>query len=304
MSTHFPPPASVLVTGASGNLGRKIVVALSRTEWCRRIVGLDLRADRGSFPADGLERLTLVAGDLREPLGSWREALGGIDAVVHFAALHPDVDATWAQASASFDMTVNLGLAARQHGVKRFVFASSNHVMGGYKDPPRAAAIGPGRLTTTLEPAPGTRWNDGTRLQDSTAYATAKLMGERFVSALAAQSDGQLSGVGVRIGWAQPGDNQARTISHAGSVIGGFPAADTEAAKRDLRWFRNMWLANADLEGVFLAAIRADPGSWPTPGIVVNAVSDNRGMDWDLEAARRWLAYAPRHDLYAEFDRG
>ncbi len=300
MSTSFSPSAAVLVTGACGNLGRKIVEALARTEWCHRIVGVDLRADRAAFPGAALERLTLVEGDLTDPLGSWRDALAGIDAVVHFAALNPNVDATWAEAATSFDMTANLGLAALQHGVKRFVFASSNHVMGGYKDAPLAAAMGAGRLTTAIDPAPGTRWNDGTEIQDSTAYATAKLMGERFVTALAAQPGGRLTGVSVRIGWAQPGANQAKTISHAGSTLGGFPKAETDDAKRDLRWFRNMWLANADLEAIFLAAIHADPASWPTPAIVVNGMSGNRAMDWDIETARQWLGYVPAHDLYVE----
>lgn len=106
--------------------------------------------------------------------------------------------------------------------------------------------------------------------------------------------------MGVRIGWTQPGENRAATISHAGSTIGGFPDADDEDAKRDLRWFRNMWLANEDLATLFLAALTADPSGWPTPGIVVNGVSNNRDMAWNIAATTDLLGYRPRHDLHEE----
>ena len=296
----FTPPSSVLVTGASGNLGTKIIEALADAPWCHRIVGLDLSADPARVPAVAAAKLTQVAGDLGQAGAPWRDAFEGIEAVIHLAALNPNVDATWVQAAISFDMTVNVATAARRHGVRRVVFASSNHVMGGYKDTPLAETLNPGALRTDLPPAPGTRWHDGTVMQDSTAYATAKLMGERLFVGMAADSEGAMSAVSIRIGWTQPGGNAAATISHAGSTIGGFPKADTADARRDLRWFRNMWLANDDLGALFLAAASADPATWPTPGIVVNGVSANRGMDWDIEEPTRLLGYRPRHDLYAE----
>lgn len=296
----YAVPSSVLVTGASGNLGRKVVAALAQAPWCRRVVGLDLRADPASFPPDERAKLHLVTCDLADGGAPWRDALAGVEAVVHLAAENPDVDATWEQAARSFDMTVHLGLAAARAGVRRLVFASSNHVMGGYKDPPLADGLGSGRLLTSLPPAPGTRWHDGTRQQDSTAYATAKLMGERFCTGLAARSGETLTAVSLRIGWAQPGDNRAATISHAGSVIGGIPEAINEAARRDLRWFRNMWLSNADLAALVSAAVTADPAAWPEPGIVVNGMSANRDMDWDIATTVRLLGYCPTNDIHAE----
>ena len=162
--------------------------------------------------------------------------------------------------------------------------------------------MSPGALTTALPPAPGTRWHDGTADQDSTPYATAKLMGERFYANLATHSGGRLTTVAIRIGWAQPGENRAGTISHAGSTLGGFPDAASEAAKRDLRWFRGMWLANADLGALSTAAVTADPSAWPTPAIVVNGMSANRDMDWDIATTRRLIGYRPQHDIYADLD--
>jgi nucleoside-diphosphate-sugar epimerase len=162
-------PRSVLVTGACGNLGRKIIAALASTPWCTEITGLDLRTDPALYADPVRPKLRLVAGDLSRPGQSWGDSFAGIDAVVHLAAERPDVDATWQQASNSFDQTVNVGTLALKHGVGRLVFASSNHVMGGYKDAPLSDGLTPGALTTALAPAPGTRWHDGTRLQDATA---------------------------------------------------------------------------------------------------------------------------------------
>jgi NAD(P)-dependent dehydrogenase (short-subunit alcohol dehydrogenase family) len=290
----MPHPSSVLVTGAGGNLGRKIVAALAAAPWVKRIVALDVKASAGG------DKVSVVTGDLTQGAAPWTEAFAGVDACIHLAAQNPDVDATWSEAANSFDMTVNVGMAALRHGVRRFVFASSNHVMGGYKDAPLATGLQPGGLTADLAPSPGTRWHDGAKLQDSTRYATAKLMGERLVAGLARQSGGALTGVSVRIGWAQPGENLARTISHAGSVIGGIPEAKDEEARRDLRWFRNMWLSNRDLAAIFLAAVSADAAAWPAPAVVVNGVSANRDTDWDLSGARQWLGYRPQDDLHTE----
>lgn len=295
-------PSSVLVTGARGNLGRKIIEALAAESWCTGIVGLDLSTDPSGFSPVALSKLRLHAGDLANADAPWVEALAGMGAVIHLAAENPDVDATWQQAANSFDQTINVGLAALRHGVGRLVFASSNHVMGGYKDVPLASRIGPGALTTSLPPAPGTKWHDGTADQDSTPYATAKLMGERFYANLATHSGGRLTTVAIRIGWAQPGENRAGTISHAGSTLGGFPDAASETAQRDLRWFRGMWLANADLGALFTAAVAADPSAWPGPAIVVNGMSANRDMDWDIATTRQLIGYRPEHDLYAELE--
>ena len=145
-------PSSVLVTGAGGNLGRKLVEALAATPWCRRIVGLDLAADPGAVLGRGRSsKLTPIAGRSRRS----RRALGrrfraastpwSISRPRTRTSMRPGM-----QASNSFDMTVNVALAAMRHGVRRVVFASSNHVMGGYKDAPLADTLRPGALTTAL----------------------------------------------------------------------------------------------------------------------------------------------------------
>ena len=200
-------------------------------------------------------------------------------------------------------MTLNVLQAAATRGVRRFVFASSNHAMGAYKDQPLAATIGPGKLTAELPPAPGTRWNNGTEDVYSLAYGTSKAMGERLCKAIAevsAANGGKLSIVSLRIGWALPDENDPNDINYSGTA--GTPVPDElpdEASRIALRWFRNMWLSNGDLRRLFLSAVTADPESWPAPAIVVNGVSNNSGMDWGLETGRKLLGYDPQDDLYA-----
>ncbi len=64
------------------------------------------------------------------------QASPGVDAAVHFAAQNPYSNAPWNGACMSLGMTPALLAAASRAGVQRVVFASSNHVMGQYKDAP------------------------------------------------------------------------------------------------------------------------------------------------------------------------
>jgi nucleoside-diphosphate-sugar epimerase len=293
-------PQTVLITGGAGNLGGKLAQHLLTSAWCRQIILLDVQA-RGPRPkSEG--RVEVVEANLADSSDvRWRAALAKTDAVVHLAAQNPYPDAPWADAVASLDMTLNLLACAEDAGVKRFVFASSNHVMGQYKDPPLAATLGPGLLTPELEPGPGTRWFDGERVVQGSAYGVSKLVGERACVAAASASRGRLSCVAVRIGWCQPGENRPETINAAG--LPGAPERTDPDAERDLRWFRGMWLSNRDYVHLMERALIADPSTWPSPGIIVNGMSANTGMAWSLDSTRHLLGYAPQDDIAREIVR-
>jgi hypothetical protein len=76
-----------------------------------------------------------------------------------------------------------------------------------------------------------------------------------------------------------------------------------ESDDRDLRWFRNMWLSNRDFVALFERAVLADAAAWPRPGIVVNGMSANAGMPWDIETTGALLGYHPLDDVWAELSR-
>lgn len=297
----FGPPSRVLVTGAGGNLGRKLIAHLLTRNDGETIVAVDRRALDPSMFGQAEGRVATVEADLSDPRDRrWLDALAGVEGIVHLAAQNPYPSATWTDAAASVDITANLAIAAARAGTRRIVFASSNHVMGGYKDAPLADSLEPGALTTELPPAPGTKWHDGRGFVDSTAYASAKLMGERILGAQAEATDGTLSTVSLRIGWCQPRDNRPETLSLTGTASDEAPVdASDPDSRRALAWYRNMWLSDRDMLAAIEGALTADPSGWPSPGIVVNAMSNNRGMAWDIASSERLIGYRAQDDAWA-----
>ncbi|MFY0475898.1 NAD-dependent epimerase/dehydratase family protein [Achromobacter marplatensis] len=297
--TFTLPPARIVVTGATGQIGRKALAILARQPWCEHLTGIDLHTDDTLFGPELLDRLTLVAADLQRPDPAWISHFKNVDAVLHLAARNSTPDASWEEALGSYDMTLNVLTAAAEHGVRRFVFSSSNHAMGGYKDLPLAAEMGPGKLTANTAPAPGTQWFDGQRHVHSLAYGTSKVMGERLCRAFSVVTQGRLSTVAVRIGWVLPGENDPRDITYSG--VAGSIAPDTgelnESSRRALTWFRGMWLSNNDLERLLLATLTADASSWPDASVIVNGVSANRDSAWDVSGGRTSIGYSPQDDV-------
>lgn len=113
-------------------------------------------------------------------------------------------------------------------------------------------------ITTDMPPAP------------LNPYAVSKLFCEEAGRALCAETG--VSFIALRIGNIQPGDN----IPHAGMGLG--------------LWGQQMWLSNRDFIDGVKAAIA-------TPGVsfaVVNLVSRNTGMRWDLTHTQRVLGFMPQ----------
>ncbi|WP_370079361.1 NAD-dependent epimerase/dehydratase family protein [Streptacidiphilus sp. MAP12-16] len=118
---------TILVTGATGQVGRRFVPRLlqwrAEGERVRVLVRDEARAER--FTALGAEA---VIGDLREE-DDRAKALDGVDSVVNVAAAFrgvPDAEA-WA---VNRDAAIALGRQALDAGVSRFVQTSTNLVYG------------------------------------------------------------------------------------------------------------------------------------------------------------------------------
>ena len=305
---------SVAVTGGLGNLGTKLLLQLARTSPCPLLIGLDVRAPSSqqlqALQAAAVQNRTgatpaveLLECDLTDPHDSrWRDALDRVQSVVHFAACNPYPDASWDDAAISIDITLNVALAAADSpSLERFVFATSNHVMGRYKDDPLAATVGPGTLRPDRPLGVGTVWEKTEPPLDATAYSTTKMVGERICQALGTVANGSTTFVSVRIGWCQPGANLPETLNATGEPGAQSGAAashpDPEGYRRAERWFRLMWLSNRDFAHLFERAINADASQWPASAIVVNGMSDNTDMAWSLDETRRYLGYQPLDDV-------
>jgi NAD+ dependent glucose-6-phosphate dehydrogenase len=250
---------TVVITGAGGNIGGKIARALDGKFELRRIDRL--APSQGSWHEADLSRWNDRG---------WTALFQGVDAVVHCAA-NPDPRATWESVRTSnIDATLHVLLACAQAGVNRLVFTSSTHVMGGYKNQAE-----PTQLTTDLPPRPGTQWTDGGSVIDSLPYGYSKFLGENFCRSFAVATD--LSVVVLRIGWVLLGDNRPADMP-----------PDCEP------WFRQMWLSNRDLCNVVERAIQVQ---LPSRFVIVNAMSDNAGMRWDIDATRFCLHYRPEDGI-------
>jgi nucleoside-diphosphate-sugar epimerase len=106
---------TVLVTGASGRLGR----ILRRHLACLDGVTLRLLDKRDDGDAD------VAIADLAEASARWAALFENVDAVIHLAA-NSNQHAGWAELAApNLDATVNLYRAAAEHGVGHVVLASS-----------------------------------------------------------------------------------------------------------------------------------------------------------------------------------
>ena len=171
---------TVLITGASGNIGRKL-----RRAW-QETYDLVL-IDREPDPTEP----DLIIADLSDLDERWFESFNGVDTVVHLAG-NPDEFATWEELEGpNLDALCNVFQACALAGVERLIFASSNHVMGGYRELDMV-------ITEELPPKP-----DG-------PYGGTKLTGERLGRSLARAFD--VTFIALRLGWNQVGDNVPDTL--------------------------------------------------------------------------------------------
>ncbi|OEJ96760.1 NAD-dependent epimerase/dehydratase family protein [Streptomyces thermolilacinus] len=117
----MPAARTVLLTGAAGGLGTLMRGLLPEYGYELRLLDM--------VPVEGAP--DAVTADLGDPadLGALREAVRGADAVLHLAGISQE---------ASFDRILRANIqgvhhlyeAAREEGVRRIVFASSNHAVG------------------------------------------------------------------------------------------------------------------------------------------------------------------------------
>jgi len=230
----------VLVTGSTGNLGEKALTALRALSDVTVVrIGRNSKGGGDVIPAD------LEVFDPK-----WAQAFVGVDTVLHLAA-DPKPVATWESVQAlNVDLALNVLRASEEAGVRRFVFASSNWVLGGYRFTNQA-------LAADTPPRP------------INPYGASKLFIERAGISQSLRTG--MSFLSLRIGYCAPGENTPGPQMAFG------------------RWGQEMWLSNEDWAQAVVKSCTA-----PFEGAaVINIMSENRGMRWDLEGARAAIGYVP-----------
>ena len=149
----------VSITGAAGNIGQTLVTGLTR-------LGHDVRGVDLTAPAQAATD-KIITADIATDDDALTAVLRGADAVVHLAAIAHETDFETA-----LDTHVRLTHRVLEHaqraGVRRIVYASSNHAVGFA---PRTE-----RLTAETRPRPDTYYGLG----KIAAEALCSLFHDRF----------------------------------------------------------------------------------------------------------------------------
>lgn len=139
--------ALFLVTGAAGFIGSNLAEALLAAG--DQVRGLDNFMTGKRENLRGLDALEFLEGDIRD-LETCRRACEGADYVLHEAALGSvprSVENPLLSNEANVTGTLNMLVAARDAGVKRFVFAASSSAYGDTPTLPKVETMPPRPLS-------------------------------------------------------------------------------------------------------------------------------------------------------------
>ena len=238
------------------------------------LVGTALRSDfedryelssLSRYGTDGMDDSHNFKGNIAE-LDTIIPAFEGQHTVVHLAA-DRSANANWESALRNnFVGVYNVYEAAKRTGVKRVVFGSSQHAIGGfYQDEPYKTILA-GKFDQVKRPF---------KLIDETVpirpdgyYGASKAYAEGLGSYYS-EFHG-ISSINIRIGWTISNDNPT---SNGGGLA--------------------MWLSHRDTAQIHVKAVDAPDLLMYT---VVFAMSNNYWNIFSLEKARKVLGYEPQDD--------
>lgn len=244
----------VLVTGAAGRIGGIV----------RRFLGS--KYDLSALDIAAVGDIPSTVADIAD-LDAIRPAFEGQDAVVHLGA-DPSGGAPWDSVLPSNIVGMyNVMEACREAGVKRVVFASTNHVVGYYpeKDDPYRAVF-EGRVEDIPSPFP---MLTAERVRPDCLYGVSKAFGEA-IGSLYCDKYG-ISFIALRIG----------------------------GVNMDPGWHRQsypglaMWLSHRDAAQLIERSLDA-PES--VGFLVVYGMSNNTMRIHEIDTAEQILGYRPEDD--------
>ena len=169
----------VLIVGSNGTLGSKLV-----QHWCNAhelfLVDKDpaTTAINTQLLHSDLAHTHITMDLLRDSKSITKRLVSQSDVVVHLAARNPFPDANWQESVDSVDMVNHVLLSTvhpdnlRNDKKTRIIFASSNHVMGGYRKEGATAssATQNGHSETALFDPDSVPMNPGTKIKLQNGY--------------------------------------------------------------------------------------------------------------------------------------
>ena len=246
----------VLVTGAEGTIGTAV-----REHLARRYELTSLTLTPQVFPSH--------VADIAD-LDAILPAFEDVDAVVHLAA-SASLEAPWDDVLHNNIVgTYNVFEAARQAGVSRVVFASSNHTVGMYE-----MDGAPG----LYDPEDGRSYDHTAEIRPDSLYGVSKSYGEAL-GRMYMERHG-LRVFCLRIGAVREHDDPTAPTPN--------PLIDLDAEGQRNR-LRAVWLSKRDCAELIGACLDVEDVSWA----VVYGVSGNARRFWDLDHARELLGWEPQ----------
>ncbi|HUG55171.1 MAG TPA: NAD-dependent epimerase/dehydratase family protein [Vicinamibacteria bacterium] len=161
-ATPLASRLKILVTGGAGFIGSHIVEALVRRGHAVRVLDDFSGGRRGNLRAVRGD-VEVLRGDCADPAAARRGLRGGIEVVYHEAAVPSvarSVDDPSLSHRANATATLTMLAAAREAGVRRFIYAGSSSVYGDARHLPKRE---------DMEPRP------------LSPYAVGKLTGEHYL---------------------------------------------------------------------------------------------------------------------------
>jgi UDP-N-acetylglucosamine 4-epimerase len=136
----FPQGSKFLVTGAAGFIGSNLVEAILKLGYqVRGLDNLSTGKEENMISLISNPDYLFIKGDIRD-LDTCIQACNGIDYVLHQAAwgsVPRSIEMPLAYEEINIKGTLNMMEAARQSGVKKFVYASSSSVYGDEPNLPK-----------------------------------------------------------------------------------------------------------------------------------------------------------------------
>lgn len=245
--------AKIAVTGAAGNLGKRLCADLARDH---EVVRIDISGTEKPIDARNLDALT--------------QSFAGCETVVHLAGI-VKVKATWQETRDNLEGTYNAFEAARLAKCKRVIFASSNHAVGMYE-----VKAGP----SIYRAASGTMVRNDAPLRPDGLYGVWKCFGEALGRYYCDEYGLQVAC--LRIGGILEEDTPVPAdVSNLATWL------DLSDEDKRLR-YKAIWMSHRDLARLVRAIMASD-----VPFGIVYGVGDNATRFWDLEEGRALYGFWP-----------